>query len=125
MLQDDVNSMNPEEYNKFKETLREDIATKEKAVNTITTNINISQTKYNFYKEIGTNGFNAVSQGGSAVFTGVAGQAKAGQQVSSSVSQMAGTAANTAAQGIDQANAKVGSALENAKAGSGSQVYAA
>ncbi len=122
-MDDEIETMNRKQYDQFKAKLKDAIATKQSAVESASSNLQSMQQRLSFVKELGNSASQSISQGFQGKFASNAGQAKAGGQVANAVSGMAGSTANNAAQGIDQAQSKVGSALENAKAGSGSSVY--
>ncbi len=93
-------AMDEKEQLRFKQDLQEKITAKEKALNTTQSRINHRQTQIQTWGQLITGTGNALGQGGQAVYTGLAGQQQAAQQLTSSVTQMANSTAETTKQNL-------------------------
>lgn len=121
--QEAVNAMQgPKEYETFKSNLQERISAKEKAVNTIQSRIQSTQSSFQQTGSIASNLINAGTSGGKAYFTNKSGQMEAVKQVNDGVTRLASGTADTTRQGIAQDYAKVSDVIASARAGA--QAYA-
>jgi hypothetical protein len=117
-----IKSMSPSERELLQEKLREDITNKTRTTNDIHSTIQTNTTKLSNYSQLGSGGFNALSQWQQASHTSEQGQSQAAQQVCSGVSQMANTTADTGRQGVTKYYDAVGGIISSAR--QGAQAYA-
>jgi hypothetical protein len=105
--QEDIESMPPKDYLSFKQQLQSNIETLTKSVNTSWTQIQQKQQSIQQIASLVQNGVNTGLTGAQATFTGSQGQKQAAAQVTQSVTQMAGTTADTSRGQIGQFFSKV------------------
>ncbi|MBS0605011.1 MAG: hypothetical protein JSS60_08285 [Verrucomicrobia bacterium] len=106
----------------FRSDLQDSIANQSRTVNNLQTQIQLNQTKWNTYGQIGTGVANGVTQSFQAGFTAASGTQQACQQISQGNQSLANGTAESTRQGIGKYYDQIASVIASAR--QGAQAYA-